>query len=75
MGTLGIHHRIALCACQIVPGNAFDTGYLALDREGKQPVEMSAEGVLTNESYYFVIPGLGTACWSAISTITGQLTC
>jgi hypothetical protein len=28
----GVHHRTALLACQIIAGNAFDTGRLALDQ-------------------------------------------
>lgn len=50
----GIHHRTALLACQIIAGNAFH-GYLALSREGDR-VSVPLDGVLTGESYYFVVP-------------------
>ena len=49
---LGIFHHVALLACQIIAGNAFD-GYFTLDKEGEQRV---ADIFLTAEHYYFV-PG------------------
>lgn len=55
----GIHHKTALTACQIVAGNVFDAGYLALDRAGRQRVTASLDGLLTEDSYYFVVDGNG----------------
>lgn len=37
----GVHHRTALLACQIIANNAFN-GYLATDRDGQDPVGVSA---------------------------------
>ncbi|KAH0530679.1 hypothetical protein TsFJ059_005279 [Trichoderma semiorbis] len=53
----GIHHKTALTACQIVAGNVFDAGHLALDRTGLQRVTTSLDGLLTEDSYYFVVDG------------------
>jgi hypothetical protein len=44
MGTFGVHYRIALLACQIIGGNVFDTGHLALDQAGQQQVNVPLEG-------------------------------
>lgn len=50
----GIHHRTALQACQIVANNAFD-GYLATDRNGQQAVTVPPDGILTEDSYWFIV--------------------
>jgi hypothetical protein len=55
----GLHHKTALTACQIVAGNVFDAGYLALDRAGLQRVTTSLDDLLTEDSYYFVVDGNG----------------
>ena len=52
--TFGVHRRTALLACQVIAGNAFDTGYLALDREG---VVLPLDDILIDEVYYFLIDG------------------
>ncbi|KAL7627754.1 hypothetical protein AAE478_001949 [Parahypoxylon ruwenzoriense] len=36
----GVHYRTALLACQVIAGNAFDTGRLTLDRAGQQGVNV-----------------------------------
>jgi hypothetical protein len=51
----GVHHRTALLACQIIADNAFDTGYLSVDKEGQQRVAVELEGVLTGDAYYFTL--------------------
>jgi hypothetical protein len=58
--TFGVCHRIALLACRIIAGNTFDTGRLALDRAGQQPVNVPVDGILTEDAYYFVIDGPST---------------
>ncbi|KAK3360897.1 hypothetical protein B0T24DRAFT_692953 [Lasiosphaeria ovina] len=50
----GVHHRTALLACQIIAGNAFDNSYLSLDRAGQRRVQVSPDGILTDEGYYFI---------------------
>ena len=57
--TYGVHHRTALLACQIIAGNAFDNRGLALDRAGRQPVEVPLDGILTDDQYYFIVDGSG----------------
>lgn len=52
---LGVHHLTALVACQIVANNAFDTGRLCLDPDGRTPAQESLHGVLVASKYYFVI--------------------
>jgi len=54
---LGIYHDTALVACQIIADNAFETSRLALDAEGKQPVTVPLNDVLTHDEYYFVVDG------------------
>ena len=56
----GVHHRTVLVAAQIVANNAFN-GYLALDKEGLQPVLIPLEGILTGRKYFFIVPGDGTS--------------
>ena len=51
---LGVCHRTALLACQIIANNAFG-GYLALDKEGKQRVHVESIEVLTDEEYFFFV--------------------
>jgi hypothetical protein len=55
----GVHHRMALLACQIIAGNAFNDSRFALDRAGRQPVQVPLDGVLTNNQYYFIVDGSG----------------
>ncbi|KAH8749210.1 hypothetical protein F5883DRAFT_232378 [Diaporthe sp. PMI_573] len=50
----GIHHRTALQACQIIANNAFH-GFLATDRDGQQAVTVPTDGVLTEDSYWFIV--------------------
>lgn len=50
----GVHHRIALQACQIIAGNAFH-GYLATDRDG-DPIAVPLDGLLTEDCYWFIVP-------------------
>ncbi|GAW25451.1 putative endoglucanase type c [Rosellinia necatrix] len=57
MGTeRGAHYDIALTACPVVAGNAFN-GFLATDRQSKEQVVSSPdillEGVLTGSEYWF----------------------
>src|ERR1700757_467235 len=57
----GVHHRTALLACQIIAGNAFDTGHFTLDKDGHQLVNKPLDDILTGEEYYFLIgngPGM-----------------
>jgi hypothetical protein len=56
-GSFGVCHRTALLACQVIANNAFATSYLALDKEGRQRVHVSADGILTEEAYYLVVEG------------------
>jgi hypothetical protein len=51
----GVHNRTALIACQIIGNNAFESGYLALDREDTQRVNVPPDGILTADSYYFIV--------------------
>jgi hypothetical protein len=53
--TFGVHYRTALLACQIVAGNAFDTGHLTLDKEGQRPVNLLLDDILTEEEYYLIV--------------------
>lgn len=58
--TFGVHYGTALLACQIVAGNAFDTGRLTLDQAGQRPVNLPLDDILTENVYYFMIgEGLG----------------
>ncbi|KUI64103.1 hypothetical protein VM1G_10877 [Cytospora mali] len=50
---VGVHHRTALLACQIIANNAFD-GYLSTDREGQKQVTIEGDGVLLADSYWFI---------------------
>lgn len=58
----GVHHNTALIACQIVANNAFETGRLYFDAEGRRPVEASIplDGVLSDREYWLVVDGDGT---------------
>ena len=55
--TYGVHHRTALLACQIIAGNAFNNSRFALDRAGRQLVQVPLDGVLTDDEYYFIVDG------------------
>ncbi len=57
--TYGVHHRTALLACQIIAGNAFNNSHFALDRAGRQLVQVPLDGVLTDNHYYFIVDGSG----------------
>ncbi|KAK7743773.1 hypothetical protein SLS53_003792 [Cytospora paraplurivora] len=50
---MGVHHRTALLACQIVANNAFD-GYLATDRHGKHRVRGEPDELLYSDKYWFI---------------------
>lgn len=50
---VGVHHRTALLACQIIANNAFD-GYLATDRDGRDRVTLGQDAVLTADSYWYI---------------------
>ncbi|KAH8757988.1 hypothetical protein F5883DRAFT_683274, partial [Diaporthe sp. PMI_573] len=56
---LGVHYRTALLAAQIIANNAFSTGYLSIDREGKKPVDdlVPRDGILVEREYYIVVAG------------------
>lgn len=56
----GLHHKTALIACQIIAGNAFDTGRFTLDRAGLQNVTVSLDGLLKENQYFFIIDGNGS---------------
>jgi hypothetical protein len=59
--TFGVYHRTALLACQIIAGNAFDTSYLTLDKEGQRPVNLLLDDILTENEYYLIVndyPGM-----------------
>lgn len=51
----GVHYGTALVALQIIANNAFETGYLAEDENGQQPVDMPLDNVLTRDQYYFFV--------------------
>jgi hypothetical protein len=53
--TFGVHYGTALLACQIIAGNAFDTGRLTLDQAGQRPVNLHLDDILTENVYYFMI--------------------
>ncbi|KAL6852225.1 hypothetical protein J3F83DRAFT_563379 [Trichoderma novae-zelandiae] len=53
----GVHHETALIACQIIAGNIFHTGYLALDQAGQQRIDTPLDGLLTENVYFFIIQG------------------
>jgi hypothetical protein len=57
--TYGVHHRTALLACQIIAGNAFNNSRFALDRAGRQLVQVPLDGVLIDNHYYFIVDGSG----------------
>jgi hypothetical protein len=50
----GVHHGTALTACQIIANNAFE-GYLAIDKDGKEPVDVPFDGLLTRGFYFFFV--------------------
>ncbi|KAK2793536.1 hypothetical protein FQN52_001122 [Onygenales sp. PD_12] len=52
---LGIHHRTALLACQIIANNTFNTGRFTYDQEAIHEVDVPLDGVLTESVYYFVV--------------------
>jgi hypothetical protein len=59
--TFGVHYGTALLACQIVAGNAFDTGHLTLDKEGQRRVNLLLDDILTEKEYYLIVgdyPGI-----------------
>lgn len=53
-GATGVHHHTALRACQIIANNAFH-GYLATDRDGQHAVTAAPDGILTEDSYWFIV--------------------
>lgn len=53
--TFGVHYGTALLACQIIAGNAFDTGRLTLDQAGQRPVNLQFNDILTEDVYYLMI--------------------
>jgi hypothetical protein len=53
--TIGVHHRTALLACQIIAGNAFENGRFSLDQQGQQTVDVDLDGILTEKYYYFMV--------------------
>ena len=57
----GVHHRTALLICCLISNNAFETGRLFLDRDATRPALdiVSLDGVLSNDTYYFVVDGDG----------------
>lgn len=55
----GVHHKTALIACQIIAGNVFHTGYFATNSAGLHRESVSLEGLLTKDSYYFIVQGNG----------------
>ncbi|KAF4971308.1 hypothetical protein FSARC_1827 [Fusarium sarcochroum] len=52
----GVHYLTALTACQIVANNAFETGKLARDPEGKDIVSCD-EKILMQRDYWFFVDG------------------
>ncbi|KAB5585667.1 hypothetical protein GE09DRAFT_1071503 [Coniochaeta sp. 2T2.1] len=52
----GVHHATALLACQIIANNAFN-GYLSTNRESPMRITTAADGVLTDDEYFFIVPG------------------
>lgn len=52
-----MHHNTARVACGILAGNSFHDSYFALDRNAASGVEVDWEDLLTEDEYYFVIPG------------------
>jgi hypothetical protein len=61
--TFGVHYRTALLACQIIADNAFDTGYLTLDKEGQRPVNLPLDDILTEEEYYLIVGDHASKCY------------
>lgn len=55
--TFGVHYRTALLACQIIAGNAFDTGFLTLDKAGQVPVNLQLDDILIEDVYYLIVRG------------------
>jgi hypothetical protein len=53
--TFGVHYGTALLACQIIAGNAFDTGHFTLDQAGQRPVNVQLDDILTERVYCFMI--------------------
>jgi hypothetical protein len=54
-GDFGVHYGTALVACGIIANNAFETGRFALDRDGRQRVDLPFDGVLLGRAYYFFV--------------------
>jgi hypothetical protein len=50
----GVHHGMALTACQIIANNSFE-GYLATDKDGEERVDLPLDGLLTREFYFFFV--------------------
>lgn len=57
--SIGVHHRTALLACQIIADNAFE-GYLATDRDGQHRVLAIPDGLLTDDTYWFIYSRSGS---------------
>ncbi|KAF4631087.1 hypothetical protein G7Y89_g7047 [Cudoniella acicularis] len=68
----GVHHRTALLACQIIAGNAFNNSRFAVDREGRQLVQVPLDGVLTDSQYYFIVDGSSKVFPSSLLTILAK---
>lgn len=66
----GVHHGTALLACQIIANNALD-GYLATDREGTDRVSIAPDGILLDDSYWFIVAVMTDK--SSITTTTSFL--
>ena len=71
-GAWGVHFKTALTACQIIANNAFGSGRLARDAEGKDVVS-DEDQILLNRDYWFFVDGEGML--SPPRQDTTRLTC
>ncbi|PTB41571.1 hypothetical protein M441DRAFT_401095 [Trichoderma asperellum CBS 433.97] len=55
--TFGVPHYTARIACGILTGNHFYHGYFSLDRKEAYNTSLGPENLLTEDKYYFIIPG------------------
>jgi len=44
-----------MLACQIIGNNAFN-GYLSTSRQSSERITTAADGVLMEDSYFFIVP-------------------
>ncbi|KAL6901552.1 hypothetical protein GGI43DRAFT_383162 [Trichoderma evansii] len=51
---VGVHHKTARVACEILTGNNYE-GYFSHDRQGDQSVDLGPEDLLTEDEYFFFI--------------------